>query len=508
MFTVLWGALGSPSLILVFLFVAGVGTGTWSLFGPMMSEVFPDSRAGLGDVDHHELDPRRAVRRAVDHRRGHSNLGNERRHRSGGGFRVARGGVGLDPSGDSGATDRGMKGRGRYARAAVRRRRCRPCALLLGLSVLSGCGMRLPQAPPSRPALSSESIAALIPTVVADREGWANDVLAALAAIDRPADARAVCAVLAVIEQESGFRENPTVPNLGAILEREMEKRAREVAGVLGPPAVRALLSAKDSGHSASFGERFRRARTERDVDRIFRDMVRYYRREYPTASVLAGGASRLLAGRGLQALNPITTAGSMQVSVRFAMQRSRASGMSEEDVREFLYTRAGGVRFGTARLLDYEVAYDRMLYRFADFNAGYYASRNAAFQEQLARLSGRKLALDGDLLFYDDEGQALDRPSATLGAAVEVATARGWGLSAAEIRRQFEDEKRAISRTRRSLRRVRRATELAGVEVRPARLPELATAQPQVLPGPDDGVVRRGGRSALSAMLVVAPAA
>ena len=41
MFTVLWGALGSPSLILVFLFVAGVGTGTWSLFGPMMSEVFP-----------------------------------------------------------------------------------------------------------------------------------------------------------------------------------------------------------------------------------------------------------------------------------------------------------------------------------------------------------------------------------------------------------------------------------------------------------------------------------
>lgn len=40
MFTVLYGALGSPALVLVFLFVAGVGTGTWSLFGPMMSEVF------------------------------------------------------------------------------------------------------------------------------------------------------------------------------------------------------------------------------------------------------------------------------------------------------------------------------------------------------------------------------------------------------------------------------------------------------------------------------------
>jgi MFS family permease len=40
MFTLLYGALGSPALVLVFLFVAGVGTGTWSLFGPMMSEVF------------------------------------------------------------------------------------------------------------------------------------------------------------------------------------------------------------------------------------------------------------------------------------------------------------------------------------------------------------------------------------------------------------------------------------------------------------------------------------
>lgn len=42
MFTVAYPLIaGHPRLVLVFLFVAGVGTGIWSLFGPMMSELFP-----------------------------------------------------------------------------------------------------------------------------------------------------------------------------------------------------------------------------------------------------------------------------------------------------------------------------------------------------------------------------------------------------------------------------------------------------------------------------------
>ena len=42
MFTVLYPVIADhPWLVLAFLFVAGVGTGIWSLFGPMMSEVFP-----------------------------------------------------------------------------------------------------------------------------------------------------------------------------------------------------------------------------------------------------------------------------------------------------------------------------------------------------------------------------------------------------------------------------------------------------------------------------------
>ncbi len=42
MFTLLWPLVaGAPALVLLFMFVAGVGTGTWSAYGPMFSELFP-----------------------------------------------------------------------------------------------------------------------------------------------------------------------------------------------------------------------------------------------------------------------------------------------------------------------------------------------------------------------------------------------------------------------------------------------------------------------------------
>jgi hypothetical protein len=81
--------------------------------------------------------------------------------------------------------------------------------------------------------------------------------------------------------------------------------------------------------------------------------------------------------------------------------RRDRDGGATLDDaeLRELLYTRAGGVRFGTATLIGYVAHYDDIRFRFADYNAGVYASRNAAGQTMLSDLTGITLVPDGDVL-------------------------------------------------------------------------------------------------------------
>src|SRR3954469_13439202 len=77
------------------------------------------------------------------------------------------------------------------------------------------------------PALVEE----LLPPRLADRRGWAEDMYAALAALRVEPTAENVCAVVAIIEQESSFRVDPPIPGLPAMARRELEKR-RERAGI------------------------------------------------------------------------------------------------------------------------------------------------------------------------------------------------------------------------------------------------------------------------------------
>ena len=177
------------------------------------------------------------------------------------------------------------------------------------------------------------------------------------------------------------------------------------------PPASCTQVLKLDSPTGQSYGDRIEHARTEKQLSDIFEDF---------TGSLPLGRA--LFAG-----WNPIRTRGPMQVNVAFADQFAATHTYPypvNVSIDEELFSRRGSLYFGTAHLLDYSAPYDRYLYRFADFNAGQYSSRNAAFQQALKIVSGKPLAADGALLPHDGGQQG--RRYRTRGALPVGETASG----------------------------------------------------------------------------------
>jgi hypothetical protein len=239
---------------------------------------------------------------------------------------------------------------------------------------------------PRAPASMQSRIVLLLPARTVDRNGWAQDVVTALAKQELAVTDENVCSVLAVVEQESTFQADPVVPGLGKIAWQEINARAGKL--LIPEFMVRTALSI-DSPTGKSYAERIDKLRTEREMSEIFEDMIG----EVPMGKTLFGK------------MNPVRTGGPMQVSIAFAEANARGYPYPVKDsIRHEVFTRRGGIWFGTKHLLGYPADYPDALYRFADFNAGWYASRNAAFQAAVSRLSGKALALDGDLIRYDSD--------------------------------------------------------------------------------------------------------
>ena len=290
------------------------------------------------------------------------------------------------------------------------------------VALLAGCANEPArrQGPAMTAAEGRSLVASLLPKGLGEREAWAVDIYAAMAALSIEPRAENVCAIVAVTEQESGFHVDPAIPNLPAIAWKEID-RQRERAGV--PKLVLYAALKVPSSDGRSYEERIDAARTELDLSETFEDLI-----------------GRVpLARSFLEDRNPVRTGGPMQVSVAFAKIHAAARPYPYPvagSLRHEVFTRRGGMYFGIAHLLDYPASYDSMVYRFADFNAGHYASRNAAFQKAVTDLSGIPLDLDGDLVRFDG-GKPAKEPGST-----ELATrviARRIDLDAAGIRHDLE---------------------------------------------------------------------
>jgi hypothetical protein len=261
---------------------------------------------------------------------------------------------------------------------------------------LSSCAGEAPTAPPPvQPIDARARIAQSLPRSVPDRAGWSADMLAAFNALTVTPSRENICAIVAVIEQESGFQVDPVIPGLGAIARAEIASRAEHAHVPM--LIVNGVLQLKSSD-GRSYGERIDAAQTEKQLSDVYENFI---------ASVPLG--TRLFAER-----NPIRTRGPMQVNVAFAEKFAAATPYPypvKVSIADEVFTRRGSIYFGTAHLLDYRAPYDDYLYRFADFNAGQYASRNAAFQRAVGIASGIALDTDGALLPHEADA---NEPGAT----------------------------------------------------------------------------------------------
>ena len=255
-------------------------------------------------------------------------------------------------------------------------------ALSLAMLLLAACSHQ-PQPSGPTPEQVRSNVARLLPPSATNRQGWASDIQSAFQAQAIAPTAENLCSVIAIIEQESNFQADPQVPGLGRIARDEIDRRA----GRLHVPGfmVDAALSLKSST-GKTYAQRIAGVRSERELSDVFDDFISMA----PLGQQLFGN------------FNPVHTGGPMQVAVAFAEQHASQYPYSHDGtIRQEVFSRRGGVYYGSMHLLGYPVHYPQPLYRFADFNAGHYASRNAAFQAALNRLVKMRLALDGDLVDY-----------------------------------------------------------------------------------------------------------
>ncbi len=268
--------------------------------------------------------------------------------------------------------------------------------------------------------------------------GWGEDIKSTLSELNLPQDRKNVCSVIAVIAQESSFRANPSVANLSGQLEKRVKDVDDKIPDILGfklKDFLKKYPSPEDNYYA-----KLHKARTEKDVDMIYRTIMT----DHANPLVL-----KMLTPL-IENMNKVDTVGSMQVAVAYAIDVEEKKGNSLDldeiwELRDYMYSRKGGVFYGTHLLLTYPASYDKQIYRFADFNAGRYSSRNASLQKIVNELlpKGEKIAQDGDLLSHSDfNPMSALATSGTEDAMRRVIRKYGMPLDDAQLKQDLLKEK------------------------------------------------------------------
>ncbi len=289
------------------------------------------------------------------------------------------------------------------------RRFIKTLSMLTACISLVACGDSSWWSNNKEPEMEAEQIQKVIPPRVHGRQSWSQDIFDIMEQLKIPKTKQNVCSIVAVVDQESNFVADPTVPGLGekavqeinTRLNEKFEAKLGEMIGGTVAGYFEDVLKNQPTPEN-NYMSQMRKVKTERELDLLYREIFDYMSQHYHVSALT--GAAKLVGQDIGEKMNPITTLGSMQVHINYAKEHKRQSGNIAE-LRNDLYTQYGGLYYGIHRLMKYPADYDKAIYRFADYNSGMYSSRNAAFQSMLNALTDTEISLDGDLLLYNKDG-------------------------------------------------------------------------------------------------------
>ncbi len=336
------------------------------------------------------------------------------------------------------------------------------------------------------PQLESEQIRKLIPNRVQNRESWAKDMFDISQELNIPTTKDNVCTMIAVVDQESNFVANPVVPGLGdkavkevtTRLNEKFEDKLGETIGGTVATYFEQVLKTQPTPED-NYLKQMRKVRTEKDLDVLYREIFAYMAKHYHVSALT--GAAKLVGQDIGEKMNPITTLGSMQVHINYAKDNKRSS-MSTNELRDDLYTEYGGLYYGIHRLMLYPADYDKAIYRFADYNSGMYSSRNAAFQKMVDKLADADLALDGDLLSYDKNGNPRAATTTTEKTIISLFAKNNILVTPRQLRNDLKKEKeKGFEKTQTYIAISKLYKEETGKEPMYAIMPEVVISGPKL---------------------------
>ncbi|MDH4249540.1 MAG: DUF1615 domain-containing protein, partial [Deltaproteobacteria bacterium] len=249
-------------------------------------------------------------------------------------------------------------------------------------------------------------------------ERWLDDLNMALFELGVPCNQEEfLVLVLTTIQLESAVRSDPALEN--ANLESLFEYKLAQLrdSSLFLEPMLNQSGLVEGLRAKLRADTRTGKVRTEGDLGRYVEGDLRVWLAERLTSEYfIPGPVARFTAEQAL--VNPVSTIGPMQVNVHKAYRNARRRGEAvsgTEAMQRLLLDRGTalyrGLKEGIYMLWRGFSFYSRYVpveeaiqYTTADYNAGEFSSRNAAFQARVSEMSRHKLTLDGDLLLYDGD--------------------------------------------------------------------------------------------------------